>query len=280
MAKEMGVTYGSVQRNYVEKLMKMEERDKKKRQRDWEIGVCHEYYHIQCQRVRKGGSNGQQLGEWSTINTLTCYVSKRQKKEVIDKFMCQALWGDSEVSWEAQSASHSVSGILCLWSEKSFKLERKFIGSGFIMLVGKWLQEAQQIHIINIYSPCDIQNKRVLWDSVKQLKNQTQEGLWCIVGDFNNIRTPSERSGICQRGSGESNTSEFNDWIEELEVVEVPWVGKKFTWFRPNRAARNKLDRFLVSPEWLDKWPGSTQHTLDRNFSDHCPILLRSKFVD
>ena len=202
------------------------------------------------------------------------------KKKVIDKFMCQALWGDSEVRWEAQSASHSASGILCLWSEKSFKLERKFIGSGFIMLVGKWLQEAQQIHIINIYSPCDIQNKRVLWDSVKQLKNQTQEGLWCIVGDFNNIRTPSERSRICQRGSGESNTSEFNDWIEELEVVEVPWVGKKFTWFRPNRAARNKLDRFLVSPEWLDKWPGSTQHTLDRNFSDHCPILLRSKFVD
>lgn len=100
------------------------------------------------------------------------------------------------------------------------------------------------------------------------------------MGDFNNIRTPSERSGICQRGSGESNISEFIDWIEELEVVEVPWVGKKFTWFRPNGAARNKLDRFLVSPEWLDKWPGSTQHTLERNFSDHCPILLRSKFVD
>jgi len=33
VAKEMGVTYGSVQRNYVEKLMKMEERDKKKAER-------------------------------------------------------------------------------------------------------------------------------------------------------------------------------------------------------------------------------------------------------
>lgn len=52
------------------------------------------------------------------------------------------------------------------------------------MLVGEWLQEQQLIHIITIYSPCDIQNKRILWDNVKQLKYQSQEGLWCVLGDF------------------------------------------------------------------------------------------------
>lgn len=65
-----------------------------------------------------------------------------------------------------------------------------------------------------------------------------------------------------------------------MEAVEVPWLERKFTWFRPNGAFRSNLDKFLVSPEWLGKWPGSTQLTLERNFSDHCPILLRSKFVD
>lgn len=40
------------------------------------------------------------------------------------------------------------------------------------------------------------------------------------------------------------------------------------------------MDRFLLSPEWLDTWPGSLQTTLARNFSDHCPVLLRSKIVD
>lgn len=117
------------------------------------------------------------------------------KKEAIDKSMCQALWGDSEVSWEAQAASNSAGGILCLWSENRFKLERKVIGQVFIMMVGKLHQETQSIHIINVYSPCDIQNKRVLWENVKQLKNQNPGGYWCIVGDFNNIRTAEERVG-------------------------------------------------------------------------------------
>ena len=53
-----------------------------------------------------------------------------------------------------------------------------------------------------------------------------------------------------------------------------------FTWFRPNGTARSKLDRFLVSPEWLAKWLASTQQTLNRNFSNHCPIMLTSKLVD
>ena len=101
------------------------------------------------------------------------------------------------------------------------------------------------------------------------------------MGDYGAYWVISITSEFHQKDwMGENNIREFNEWIEELEVEEVPWVRRKFTWFRPNGAARSKLDRFLVSPEWLAKWPGSTQHTLDRNFSDHCPILLRSKFVD
>jgi len=100
------------------------------------------------------------------------------------------------------------------------------------------------------------------------------------LGDFNSIRYPVERFGICQRDSRNNNIKEFNGWIDDLEVVEAPWLGRKFTWFRPNRASRSKLDRFLLSPEWLGKWPASTKITLPRNFSDHCQILLRSISVD
>jgi len=168
------------------------------------------------------------------------------KKEVIDKAMCQALWEDVEVCWEMQPAT--AGDILCLWSEKTFRLQRKVISNGFILLTGEWIKEAQQINIVTIYSPCDIHNKRILWDKVKQLKDSLSGGLWCILGDFNNIRDPAERFGICQRLSGESSIKEFNDWIDDLEVIEVPWLGRKFTWYRSNGASRSRLDRFLVYP--------------------------------
>ena len=112
------------------------------------------------------------------------------------------------------------------------------------------------------------------------MKNQISDGYWCILGDFNNIRSRGERMGSSQRELVDGSIVEFNKWIEELEVEEVPWVGKKFTWFRPNGTAKSKLDRVLVSPEWLSKWPGSFQSTLTRNFSNHCPVLLRSKNTD
>ena len=44
------------------------------------------------------------------------------KKEMVGKAMCQALWRDVEVSWGMQSANNTAGGILCLWSEKSFRL--------------------------------------------------------------------------------------------------------------------------------------------------------------
>lgn len=224
--------------------------------------------------------------KWAAIRhlvkreTVDMLCIQETKKDTVDKSMCQAIWGDPTVPWEVQPTMNSAGGILCMWSEKAFKLERRAIGNGFIWLTGKWIQEDVQVNIVSIYSPCDVQNKRNLWEAIKQLKTTNQGGLWCILGDFNSIRDPSERMGVGQRGVEESNIKEFNDWIDELEVDEAPWVGKNFTWIRPNGVTRSKLDRFLLSPEWLAKWPGSTQHPLERNFSDHCPVVLRSKCVD
>ena len=202
------------------------------------------------------------------------------KKAAIDKAMCQSLWGEAEVCWELQPANNTAGGILCLWSGRTFKLQRKVISNGFILLTGEWIREAQQVNIIIIYSPTEIQNKRSLWEHVRQQKHSLSGDLWCICGDFNSIREPAERFGISQRDPGNNTIKEFNDWINDLEVVEAPWLGRKFTWVRLNGTSRSKLDRFLLSPEWLDKWPASTQITLPRNFSEHCPLLLRSISVD
>jgi len=49
---------------------------------------------------------------------------------------------------------------------------------------------------------------------------------------------------------------EFNDWIAVMDIEDVPCVGRKYTWYRPNRLAKSRLDKIMVSPEWLLKWQG------------------------
>ena len=66
------------------------------------------------------------------------------KKEQVDKAICQALWGDSDVSWESQPIYNNAGGILCIWSEQAFRLENKFNGCGFIYLEGIWVLMVQK----------------------------------------------------------------------------------------------------------------------------------------
>ena len=47
------------------------------------------------------------------------------KKEIVDKIMCQAIWGDKDISLAMQPANNSAGGILCIWNVHIFKLERK-----------------------------------------------------------------------------------------------------------------------------------------------------------
>ena len=57
--------------------------------------------------------------------------------------------------------------------------------------------------------------------------------------------------------------------------MDLPLQGGEFTW---NGCHNNQvwviLDRFLVSPSWLDQFCGITQSRLPRPISDHFPIML------
>ena len=65
-----------------------------------------------------------------------------------------------------------------------------------------------------------------------------------------------------------------------MELQDIRCFGSNFTWFRPNGSAKSRLDRFLVFDQWVSLWPDTSQHVLQRDYSDHCPIILKTKMVD
>jgi len=59
-------------------------------------------------------------------------------------------------------------------------------------------------------------------------------------------------------------------------LLDLPLVGKKYTWFKENGSAKSKLDRVLVTEKWLQIWPMCKQYVQRREVSDHCALVVKS----
>jgi hypothetical protein len=121
-----------------------------------------------------------------------------------------------------------------------------------------------------------------LWEALLQWKSQLGSGAWGLVGDFNATLNHDERRGVNSIVSSASRAemSEFGDFVREMEVIDLPLLGRNFTWFHPNGVSMSRIDRMLVSHGWLILWSNPTLWVLPRSISDHCALLLRSSAVD
>lgn len=72
----------------------------------------------------------------------------------------------------------------------------------------------------------------------------------------------------------------FNALISEMKLEGIPLVGRKFTWYKSNGTMRSRIDRVLATRDWLESWPQCAQWVLDRNVSNHCPIVVKSSSID
>ena len=97
------------------------------------------------------------------------------------------------------------------------------------------------------------------------------------MGDFNEVRVPSERHGSVFNKQG---ASLFNSFINSSNLIDVPLGGFSFTWALKNATKMSKLDRFLVSEGLLCRFPAMMGIILRRNLSDHRPILLKECDID
>lgn len=99
-------------------------------------------------------------------------------------------------------------------------------------------------------------------------------GAWCIRGDWNIIRFPGEKL----RGKNLTGQMRcFSDWINYHSLVDLQMGGASFTWSNhQSTPAMSRLDRFLVTSDWLETYPEVAQLALPKPVSNHCPILLDS----
>ena len=90
---------------------------------------------------------------------------------------------------------------------------------------------------------------------------------WLIVGDFNLLRKPEDRN----REGGDINEMYlFNEAISALGIVELPLLGRYFTWTnKQTPPLMERLDWFFSSSSWAVKYPKSVVKSLVMETSDH-----------
>lgn len=95
---------------------------------------------------------------------------------------------------------------------------------------------------------------------------------WVLLGDFNLICDPSEKSND---NFDHLAASDFNDAIRRVALQEIPLLDRLFTWSnRQHPPILAKLDRFLINNAFGSSLPNSSATSWDSSAFDHVPILL------
>ncbi|XP_021751152.1 uncharacterized protein LOC110716815 [Chenopodium quinoa] len=125
-----------------------------------------------------------------------------------------------------------------------------------------------------VYASPDPLKRRELWDELRSFE-ASHEKLWLVAGDFNDTRFPSERNKSCRETNRRSAL--FNEWINDMELLEVEFSGSVHTWARGltlETRQSGSLDRALCNDRWATRFEGASMKHLPAIHSDHCPIFI------
>ncbi|KAH0772311.1 hypothetical protein KY290_016292 [Solanum tuberosum] len=125
-----------------------------------------------------------------------------------------------------------------------------------------------------VYAKCKDHLRRPLWDRMIFRAAESNKP-WCSVGDYNVITSIEEKLGGVPYNMRKS--LEFVAVIEACGLVDLGFNGQKYTWSN-NRGIQQRiwkrLDRALVTDDWLEKMPQTTITHLPSVGSDHYPLLM------
>ncbi len=195
------------------------------------------------------------------------------KIDCMDIRMVRSLWGNQFVDWLALDAINTAGGVLLMWDTRVVERVDSVVGISSVTCSLKGLVDGFDWVCSGVYGPHSADGRRGLWEELSGVR-QRWTGPWCVVGDFNVIRFPSEWLG-CSRFSPAMNS--FSDWIEHQNLVDLPLVGGRYTWSSSSTPpSMSRIDQALVSTDWEGHYSNVLLKLLPRPISDHHPILVEA----
>lgn len=159
-------------------------------------------------------------------------------------------------------------GLALLWRNEVPVRLRHFSHNHINMEVGH-VRSDELWRFTGIYGFAANDSRVRMWDLLRTLAAQTTLP-WLVAGDFNEILTNSEKYGGLLRGA--SPMARFRSALVDSDLMDMGFVGSKFTW--SNRYTKERLDRSCSTPSWKSLYPCSRTFILPPSTSDHNPLLI------
>ncbi|KAL8506055.1 hypothetical protein ACS0TY_017063 [Phlomoides rotata] len=148
------------------------------------------------------------------------------------------------------------------------KLGSSWDTSGMLVINGIFIVDGMRGVLINVYAPCSHTEKKGLWDTIRLLIDQYREACICVAGDFNAIRSPEERVG---RGETRDrrDMANFDDFIKQCNLVDMPLSGRAFTCYQVNGWATFRLkEKLKILRSDLKAWNREVFRMIDHNIGE------------
>ncbi|RVW49728.1 hypothetical protein CK203_070052 [Vitis vinifera] len=175
------------------------------------------------------------------------------------------------LGWGALEASGFAGGILVCWDKRTLDVLDVEVGQFSISCRVRNVEDGLIWMFTGVYGPFSREERDCLWEELGAIRG-LWDVPWCLGGDFNITLFQGERS---RQGRITGAMRRFAQMVDELELIDLPLQGGRCTWNGGKESQSwARLDRFLVTQNWLDYFSGVIQSRLPRPTSDHFPILL------
>ncbi|KAM6558351.1 hypothetical protein CsatA_027590 [Cannabis sativa] len=172
------------------------------------------------------------------------------------------------------AGARGLAGGSCLMWNNSIDMVVNYFAEGFFEAT-VWDNHTQlNWKLYAVYGTPYIGAKETFWESL-----ETEISLchmpWVLIGDLNCISNQEEKSG--GRRVTANDTKWLSNFMEASGGVDLQFIGNKYTW-QNNRFSggliRERLDRAIVSSDWLMEYASAGVRNMPISISDHAPIIL------
>ena len=221
------------------------------------------------------GINSQE--KWDAIrdkiSESACQVVCLQetKRESFDNFYIKKFCPRNLDQFAYSPSIGASRGIITIWNSSLFDGSVVHINSYAITIKLLCKLDNKIIHVTNIYGPASSPQKMGFITWLMNFDTSDFDD-WVLGGDFNLIRYPENRN---KPGGDQTEMNLFNEAISDLDLVDIPFSGRNYTWSNmQNDALLVKLYWIFTSASWTLSFPATFVQPLSKPVSYHIPYVL------